>query len=100
VSLISSHEELRRRLQGRTLGGLHKNGAAWALDQVDRCVEALVQPAFAEHLRTAGKTFGEVVDEVAAYAGLPLAPDTDGPLTAKLRRARTGVRHVRMGWPA
>ncbi|MFJ3171180.1 hypothetical protein ACIPJK_10400 [Streptomyces roseus] len=33
---------------------------------------------------------------IAARTGPRAAPDTDGPLRARLRRALVGVRHVRL----
>ncbi|MGG2461054.1 hypothetical protein ACO0M4_14735 [Streptomyces sp. RGM 3693] len=53
------------------------------------------EPQFTEHVWTDHLTIHQVADRIAASAGLTLAPNTDGPLRARLRRAWTGIRHIR-----
>jgi hypothetical protein len=48
-----------------------------------------------EHVWTDRLTIPQVADHVAASAGLTLTPNTDGALRGRLRRAWTGVRHIR-----
>jgi hypothetical protein len=94
VALISSAEEVRRRLAWRGVPGLKRDH--WALDRVDRCLEALTQPGFAEQVDTTHRSVAEVADAVAALVGLPIAPSDDGPVRGWLRRKRTSLRHVRL----
>ena len=96
-ALVAPADVVRRRLRGRTLGGLRPGGARWALDQVDRCLDALVGPEFAEHVDTARHSVTEVADLVASRCDLPIATDHDGPLRGRLRRATVHLHHVRMG---
>jgi len=94
VALVSSSEEVRRRLAGRGIPGLKRD--LWALAQVDRCLEALTQPGFAEQVDTTHRSVAEVADAVAALVGLPIAPNHDGAVRGWLRRTRTSLRHVRL----
>jgi hypothetical protein len=96
-ALVAPPAVVRRRLRGRRLGGLHPGGARWALEQVDRCLDALVRPEFAVHVDTERSTVSQVADLVANRCDLPIAPDTDGPLRGRLRRARVHLRSIRMG---
>ncbi len=48
--------------------------------RLDRCLEQLVKPEFAEHLWTDRRTVPEVAGRIAASAGLRLPPNTGGPL--------------------
>jgi hypothetical protein len=94
VALVSSPEEVRRRLAGRGVPGLKRD--LWALAQVDRCLEALTQPGFAEQVDTTHRSVAEVADAVAALVGLPIAASTDGPVRGWLRRTGTSLRHIRL----
>ncbi len=96
-ALVAPADVVRRRLRGRTLGGLRPGGAGWALDQVDRCLDALARPEFATHVDTTHDSISEVAGVVAARCDLPISPDTDGALRGRVRRARVHLRHVRMG---
>lgn len=95
VSLLASRETVLRRLHGRALPGLR--GEKWAIARVDRCLQALRQPEFAEHVHTDDLTVPQVTETVARSAGLELRPDTYGPLRRRLRRARVTLEHVRFG---
>lgn len=68
---------------------------SFAVSRLDGCLEALRAPEFAQHLATDRLTVSEVADRVAASAGLDLAPNNDGPLRGRIRRALIGVRHIR-----
>ncbi|MFB6619062.1 AAA family ATPase [Streptomyces sp. NPDC085524] len=93
-ALLAQRETVLRRLRERGLGrGLKREG--FAVARLDGCLEALAEPEFAEHLATDRLTVSQVADRVAASAGLSLAPDADGPLRGRLRRALIGVRHIR-----
>jgi hypothetical protein len=94
VALISTPEEIRRRLYWRAIPGIRRD--LWALAQVDRCLAALTRPGFAEPVHTDGCTVAQVADAVADLVGLRLAPSGDGPVRGLLRRTRTSLRHVRL----
>ncbi|MFC9295835.1 AAA family ATPase [Streptomyces sp. NPDC057011] len=93
-ALLAERETVLRRLRERGLGrGLKRE--SFAVARLDGCLAALRAPEFAEHLATDRLTVSRVADRVAASAGLRLAPDTDGALRGRLRRALVGVRHIR-----
>jgi hypothetical protein len=69
----------------------------FAMSRLDRCLERLSAPEFAEHISTDDQTVPEVADRIAASAGLTLTPNTDGPVQARARIAWTGIRHIRFG---
>ncbi|MGW7353930.1 AAA family ATPase [Streptomyces sp. NPDC054784] len=95
VALLAERETVHRRLRGRGLAGLRDEG--WARERVDRCLEALARPEFAEHVVTDGLSVREVAETVAESAGLGLAPSGDGRVRRGLRRAQVTLRHVRLG---
>jgi hypothetical protein len=74
---------------------LRLNHERWAVEHIDLCLNRLRQPQFAEHIRTDGRSVAEVADTIAASAGLTVAPSSDGPALAWLRRQVTTVRHSR-----
>ena len=85
---------MRHRLARRGIPGVKRD--LWALAQVDRCLEALTYPGFAEQVDTTHRSVAEVADAVAALVGLPIAPGHDGPVLGWFRRTRTGLRHIRL----
>ncbi|WP_433274115.1 AAA family ATPase [Actinosynnema sp. CS-041913] len=105
-ALLASREVVLNRLRERELvhatrvllgkdAPLRRESAA--VKALDRCLDRLLAPEFAEHLWTDHITVAEAADHIAASAGLTLAPNTDSPLRGRLRRAWTGVKHIRFG---
>lgn len=92
-ALLARPETVRNRLQERGLYGLRHD--SWALEQVDRCLDALQHKEFAEHIHTDDIPTREVADRIATSAGLTIAPNTDGPMLRQWRRLKVGVRHMR-----
>ncbi|GAU70405.1 Jag-like protein [Streptomyces sp. NBRC 110611] len=103
-ALLADRETVLRRLRERGIG--HLVGAlagkqtalrreSFAVSKLDLCLERLRAPEFAEHIRTDRISVPQVADHIAASAGLTLAPNTDGALHGRLRRAWTGVKHIR-----
>ncbi|MGW2395254.1 AAA family ATPase [Kitasatospora sp. NPDC001664] len=68
---------------------------SFAVSKLDLCLERLRGEEFGEHLWTDRLTVPQVADRIAASAGLTLAPNTESPLRGRLRRAWTGLRHIR-----
>ncbi|WP_329147046.1 AAA family ATPase [Streptomyces niveus] len=93
-ALLAGRETVLKRLTERGLGLGLKRGS-FAVAKLDHCLERLSRPEFGEHIRTDDVTVPQVADTVAASAGLRLAPDTDSALRHRLRRAWTGVKHIR-----
>ncbi|MGV9314948.1 AAA family ATPase [Streptomyces sp. NPDC003691] len=94
-ALLAERETVLRRLRERGLGrGLKSE--SFAVGMLDRCLDGLRDPLFAEHIRTDAIGVPQVADRIAAAAGLTLRPNTDGPLTHRLRKAWTGLRHIRI----
>ncbi|MEU6864940.1 AAA family ATPase [Streptomyces sp. NPDC046876] len=93
-ALLAERETVLRRLRERGLGrGLKRE--SFAVSRLDGCLEALRLPEFADHLVTDRLTVSQVAGRVAELSGLQAAPDTDGALRGRLRRALVGVRHIR-----
>ncbi|MFI2372466.1 AAA family ATPase [Streptomyces sp. NPDC018833] len=93
-ALLAERETVLRRLRERGLGrGLKRE--SFAVQRLDDCLERLREPRFGEHIHTDRLSVPQVADLIARSAGLRLAPNTDGPLRHRLRKAWTGVRHIR-----
>ncbi|MFE6846192.1 AAA family ATPase [Streptomyces sp. NPDC057686] len=93
-ALMAERETVLSRLRERGLGrGLKRE--SFAVARLDGCLEALRGPEFADHLVTDHLAVSRVASRIAALTGLRAAPDTDGPLRGRLRRALVGVRHIR-----
>ncbi|MEV4556246.1 AAA family ATPase [Kitasatospora sp. NPDC049285] len=103
-ALLAERETVLRRLRERGFGHALRFVAgkdaplrreSFALSKLDLCLERLREPDFAEHLWTDRLTIPQVADHIAASSGLTIAPNTDGALRGRLRRAWTGARHIR-----
>ncbi|PBC62544.1 hypothetical protein BKI49_20180 [Streptomyces sp. Tue6028] len=103
-ALLAERETVLQRLRERGFGHLLRYVAgkdaplrreSWAVQQLDHCLERLREPEFAEHLWTDHTTVAKTADRIAVLAGLTLTPNRDGVLRGRLRRAWTGVRHIR-----
>ncbi|MFI6609485.1 AAA family ATPase [Streptomyces sp. NPDC050507] len=93
-ALLAERETVLGRLRERGLGrGLKRE--SFAVAKLDHCLERLEAPEFAEHIRTDRLTVPQAADRIAASAGLTLLPDTDSALRHRVRRAWTGIRHIR-----
>jgi hypothetical protein len=107
VALLASRELVVRRLRERTVGHalnrwLHASSRAprresFAVSNVDRCLERLQDPLFAEQLWTDDLSIPEVAERVATSAGLSLTPTSGGLLRQRFRQTWTGLRHIRWG---
>ena len=104
-ALLAERETVLRRLRergfGRAVQAVAGHRAAlrketFAVANLDRCLERLRAPEFAEHLWTDDVGIAQVADHIATAAGLHLRPNTDSALTGRLRRTWTGVRHIRL----
>ncbi|MFG2313194.1 AAA family ATPase [Streptomyces sp. NPDC048566] len=103
-ALLAERETVLARLRERGLARLLRHVAgkdaplrreSWAVERLDHCLERLGEPEFAEHLWTDRTTVARTAERIAVLAGLTLAPNRDGALRGRLRRAWTGVRHIR-----
>jgi hypothetical protein len=103
-ALLAERDTVLRRLRERGFGHALQLTAgqnaslrheSFAVAKLDRCLEQLSEPVFAEHLWTDHLTVPQVADHIAASASLTLMPNTDSPLRGRLRRAWTGARHIR-----
>ena len=103
-ALLARPHTVRRRLRERgighalgwTLGRTKRLTDTFALQRLEAYLAALAAPEFAEHIHTDDLPISGVVDRIGAACGLPLHPDTDGPARSRLRRARVGLRHIRL----
>ena len=103
-ALLAERETVLRRLRERGFGHALAVVAgkdaplrrqSFAVRKLDVCLERLSGEEFAEHIRTDRLTVPQVADAIARSAGLILAPNTDGALRGRVRRAMVGVRHIR-----
>ncbi|WP_432175064.1 AAA family ATPase [Streptomyces sp. Tue6028] len=103
-ALLAERETVLERLRERGFGHPLRYVAgkdaplrreSWAVQQLDHCLERLREPEFAEHLWTDHTTVAKTADRIAVLAGLTLTPNRDGALRGRLRRAWTGMRHIR-----
>ncbi|GAB2958581.1 AAA family ATPase [Saccharothrix stipae] len=83
--------------QGRVGDDALLRRESFAMRVLDRCLERLREPEFAEHVLTDHLAVPQVADRIAASAGLTLRPNTDGRLRGGLRRTWTSVKHIRFG---
>ncbi len=95
-ALIASPETLRRRLSTRV--AFLRTGPrreTWAMQQIPRCVAALARERYAIHVQTDHRTTDEVVEWIAADAGLGLVVPRLPAWRYQLRRLRVGIDHIR-----
>ncbi|MDH6680126.1 hypothetical protein M2284_004352 [Rhodococcus sp. LBL1] len=98
-ALTASPDTLRRRLRTRSgywLGRAVGRDETWAMEQIDRCVAALESERFAEHVATDDRAVDDVVEDIAARAGLPLTGARMNRVRYQVRRVAVGVRHIRL----
>lgn len=104
-ALLADRSTVLRRLRERGFGHAMAVVAgkatalrreSFAVRKLDLCLERLRDKEFAEHVWTDRISIGEVADHIAASAGLTLTPNTDSALRGRLRRAWTGVKHIRL----
>lgn len=95
-ALLATRETVLNRLRERTFFGLRPDGNRFAVGNVDRCLEALRRPEFAEHIHTDAIGTREVADRIATSAGLTLTPNTDGRIRGELNRILVGIKHIRL----
>ncbi|TDV55172.1 AAA family ATPase [Actinophytocola oryzae] len=104
-ALLARRETVLKRLKERDLVhtlksavglGPNDGGETWARRQLDTCLNRLRDKQFASHVWTDDLTVPEVADQVAAEAGLSLTENSDSRLTGQVRRAWTGIKHIRL----
>lgn len=98
-ALVAAPETLRRRLDSRlsSLGGRLVGGSeTWAMEQIPRCVAALTGEHYATHIPTDDLSTDEVVEWIAADAGLALQRPRLHPVRYQARRLAVGIRHIRI----
>lgn len=105
-ALLARRETVLDRLSDRGLGfgGLLRRAGqqermlrreAFAVERLDRGLQTLAGPEFADHIWTDTLTIPQVADRIAATAGVTLAPNTDGLIRARMRRLGVTVTHIR-----
>ena len=95
-ALLAERETVLRRLRERGWG-LGLKWESFAVAKLDECLERLQGAEFAEHIRTDDLPVPQVAAHIAGAVGLPIAPNTDGALRARMRRYGVGLRHIRLG---
>lgn len=98
-ALTATPDTLRRRLRlrsGFVIGRALGRDERWAMAQIDRCVKALAGERYATHVATDHLTPDQVVELIAADAGLELTRPRLSPARERLRRLEIGVRQIRL----
>jgi hypothetical protein len=98
-ALTATADTLSRRLRlrsGYVIGRALGRDETWAMAQIDRCVNALAGERYATHVPTDHLTPDEVVELIAADAGLELTRLRLSPPREKLRRLEIAIRHIRL----
>jgi hypothetical protein len=98
-ALTATPDTLRRRLRlrsGYVIGRALGRDETWAMAQIDRCVNALAGERYATHVPTDHLTPDEVVELIAADAGLELTRLRLSPPREKLRRLEIAIRRIRL----
>jgi AAA domain len=98
-TLIATRETLRSRLRLRhayLLGRALRRDETWAIAQIERCVNALGGERYATHIPTDHSSPDEVVETIAADAGLELVRPRLSTAREQIHRLEVGVRHIRM----
>ncbi|MGV9802312.1 AAA family ATPase [Mycobacterium sp. NPDC003449] len=106
-ALLARRETVLNRLadRGLGLGGLLRRAGrqelmlrreAFAVERLDRGLENLALPEFADQVWTDTRTIPDVATHIGAVAGVPLLPNTDGAVRAGLRRVAVTARHIRL----
>jgi hypothetical protein len=93
-SLLASREQVLRRLRRR--GDFKRS---WPAQQLDRCLEALASPRFADHLDTADLGVEDVAEAIAGRVGLAMLPRESSSMRRSLNRLKVQLQHVRIGRP-
>ena len=68
----------------------------WAIQQIDRCVTALSGERYATHVPTDARTPDEIVEAIAADAGLELGRPRLSAVRERMQRLQVGLRHIRL----
>lgn len=104
-ALLARRETVLRRLRERGLGRLVRalsgdasalSDESFAVRNLDRCLDALVDEQFADQIHTDDIPVAAVAALIADRCGLSLAGAADGALRGRVRRAWIGVRHLRL----
>ncbi|MFF1784969.1 AAA family ATPase [Kitasatospora sp. NPDC058243] len=69
-TLLATAATIRERLRERGEGPDKWGPLSWEGNQVERCLEALGQPGFADHIDTEHRPAAEIADEVLTRTGL------------------------------
>ncbi|ACZ29545.1 ATP-binding membrane protein [Xylanimonas cellulosilytica DSM 15894] len=95
-TLVASPATLRRRL-GTRLGFIRSGGRreTWAMRQIPRCVEQLAQDRYGTHVRTDDRPLDEIVEWIAADAGLDLVGPRLSPVRFQMRRLQVAAQLIR-----
>jgi AAA domain len=98
-ALIATPETLRKRLRlrsGYLIGRALGRDETWAIQQIDRCVSALSNARYITHIATDHRSADEVVELIAADAGLELVRPRLSTAREQVHRLEVGLRHVRL----
>lgn len=90
-TLRAKKETLLKRLKKRGDG---KN--SWPVKQIDRCIAALDNPMFKEHINTDNMSIYQVVDYIGNLCNIELLPDNRNWIQKKMYKLEIFFRHIRI----
>lgn len=90
-TLLASRETILKRLSRRLDGP-----RSWPAQQVERCLNALHDLEFVQHLNTERRSIEQVAQAIADQADLCLQPALKNPLQRYIRQIVVQLRHVRV----
>jgi len=90
ILLLTEKSTLQHRLRKRFEGTDN-----WAMQQVDRCLQALHHEIPGFPLPTDTLSIQQVAEKIAQHCSLTLLPDTRSPLRKNLDRILTSLQHIR-----
>ncbi|WP_238422900.1 AAA family ATPase [Gordonia sp. 'Campus'] len=97
-ALTASSETIRRRLRtraGAVFGRVMGMDETWAMQQTERCVAALAGDRYATHISNDARSLDDVVEDIAAHAGLDLIRPRPQRIRALQRRVAVSIAHIR-----
>jgi len=103
VALLADRTVVLRRLRQRAVGrhlerltrpGWTPRREAFALANLDRCLDRLQAPTFAQHLQTDELSVSQVAEQIGTTAGLDLLVRSS-PALQQVLQLGTSLRHIR-----
>ncbi|MCL9759111.1 AAA family ATPase [Frankia sp. AiPa1] len=93
VTLLATHATMTGRIHRRG-----ETSRSYSGRHLGRSLHVLQGPEFSRHIHTDALSISAVADDIAAHAGIGLAPESTRPLARGARALAVQLRHIR--WEA